>query len=77
MPSCAPDGHRRHGQPLDDPIGKRFENHPVHERARIAFVAVADHILDIARLLADDAPFLSGGKTRPAAPAQAGRSMVR
>ena len=66
------DGHRRQGQPLDDAEGKRFQNHAVHERARIAFVAVADHIFDIARLLADGAPFLAGGKSRPAASAQAG-----
>jgi hypothetical protein len=38
----------------------------------VAFVAVANHILDIARLLPDGAPFLSAGKSRPAAPAQAG-----
>ena len=59
-------------QPFDDAVGERFQDHAVHERARVAFVAVADDILDIARLLADDAPFLPGGKARPAAPAQAG-----
>ena len=71
-PVVRADRHRGQRQPLDDAKGKRLENHAVHERARIAFVAVADHILDIARLLADGAPFLPGGETRPAASAQAG-----
>ena len=66
------DRHRGQRQPLDDAERKRFENHAVHERAGVAFVAVADHIFDVARLLADDAPFLAAGKSRAAASAQAG-----
>ena len=66
------DRDRGDGQPFDDAIRERFEDHPVHERARVAFVAVADHILGLAGLLAHHAPFLAGGKPRAAAPAQAG-----
>ena len=67
------DGHRGDGQALDDPVRERFEDHAVHERTRVAFVAVADDVLGRLGLLADHAPFLAGGETSAAAPAQAGR----
>ena len=65
-------GVRRDGQPLQHPVRVGFQHQPVHERARIAFVAIADDILDGARLRAPERPFPSRGKTRAAAPAQPG-----
>ncbi len=64
--------HRRDRQPFDDAERKRFENHPVHEGAGVALVAVADDVLRFARLLRDDAPLLSRWESRPAASAQTG-----
>ena len=60
------------GQPLDDPIREGLEDHPVHERPRVAFVAVANHVFGFAGLLPHQAPFLARGKPRAPAPAQAG-----
>ena len=66
------DGVGRDGQPLQYPVRVGFQHQPVHERARIAFVAIADDVLDGARLRAPERPFPSRGKTRAAAPAQPG-----
>ena len=65
----------RHGgdcQSLDDAKRKRLQNHPVHERAGIAFVAIGNDIFDFPCLLSYDAPLLAGGKPGAAAAAQSG-----
>ena len=41
------------GQPFNDPVGEGFEDHAVHECARVAFVAVADHVFGFGGLLAE------------------------
>ena len=49
-----------------------FEHQPVHERAGIAFIAVADDVSDRIGLRAADRPFARRGEARAAASAQAG-----
>src|ERR1051325_4821483 len=58
-------------QSFDHAERKRLENHPIHERPWIPFVAVADPVFGAAGLLRDDAPLLAGRESRSAAPAQA------
>ena len=67
-----PHGDCGDGQAFDDPVGERLEDHAVHERPGVAFVAVADDVLGWVRRLANHAPFLASGKPCPATPAQAG-----
>ena len=43
------DGAGGDGHALDHAVGERFQQHAVHERAGIAFVAVADDVLLVAR----------------------------
>ncbi len=58
--------------PSSTRCGIAFEHAAVHERARVAFVGVADHVLDAAAVrLGHRAPLQAGGVARPAAPAQA------
>ena len=57
-------GRDRH--PLDDPVGERLHEHAVHEGPRVAFVAVADHVLGRVGRLPHDAPLHARGKTGPA-----------
>ena len=59
------------GHAFDNAVGATFQQHAVHERTRIAFVAIADDVLQIPRGLADLAPFNSRGEAGSAAPAQA------
>ena len=47
-----------------------LEDAPVHERARVSLVGVADDVLLFARRLADDPPFQAGGIPRAAAAPQ-------
>ena len=49
-----------------------FEDRPVHERARIAFVGVADDVLGVAGRFAAQFPFHAGRETPAAAAAQTG-----
>ena len=53
-------------------MGIRFHDAPIHERARIALVAVADEIFLVVLHLRGKLPFFAGRKARAAAPAQAG-----
>jgi hypothetical protein len=47
-----------------------FDDGPIHERARVAFVGVADQVLLVAIDLAGELPFLAVGKPAAAAAAQ-------
>ena len=58
--------------PFDHPEWERFQNHPIHERPRIALVAVADDKLGFGCLFLHDPPFCAGRKPRAAASSQAG-----
>ena len=66
------DGVGRDGQAFQHAMRIGFEHQPVHERAGIAFIAIADDVFDCARLRASQRPFAAGGKARAAASAQAG-----
>ena len=66
-----PDGVHADHHALQHPVREGLEDHPVHERARIAFVAVADDVLDVPGGRAGQFPFDAGGETRAAAAAQA------
>ena len=48
-----------------------FHHAAIHERAGIALVAIADHVLHVARRLGNRAPLQAGGISAAAAPAQA------
>ena len=72
MASCAPTATAAIAKPFDDPVRERLQDHAVHEGTGVAFVAVADDVLDGLGLLAHQAPFLSGGETRAAAATQPG-----
>ncbi len=61
-------GRDRHA--LDDPVGERFHEHAVHEGPRVAFVAVANHVLGEADRLPHDVPLHARGKTGAAPPPQ-------
>ena len=50
-----------------------FEHAAIHERAGIAFVRVADHVLGGRDLLRHQLPLQTGGIARAAAPAQSAR----
>ena len=56
---------------LDDGMRIAFHQRAVHERARIAFVAVADDGLDLRARFLRVLPFEPGGEACAAAPAQA------
>ncbi len=55
---------------FDDAIGKRLQEHAVHEGPGVAFVAVADDIFLLSRRGSGGGPFLPRGKTGPAAAPQ-------
>ncbi len=62
------EGGDRHA--LDHDVGVALEHRAVHERAGVAFVGVADDVLDLARALAREVPLGAGGKAGAAAAAQ-------
>ncbi len=59
---------------LEDSVRVAFEQHPVHESARVAFVAVHNDELPGAASTADHPPFSAGREACTTTPAQAGRS---
>ena len=63
-------GPRRDRQALDHAVGKRLEEHAIHEGPGVAFVAVANDELLPALGGTDLLPFDSRGKTGPAAAAE-------
>ena len=62
-------GGDRHA--FDDAIGEGLQEHSVHERAGVTFVAVAEDVFLIARGGPNGGPFYARGKTGPAASSQA------
>ena len=58
--------------PFNHGMGIAFDRAAVHERARIAFVGVADHILFRSRRFGRKFPFDARGKARAAAAAKPG-----
>ena len=66
-----PQRQRSDQHPFDHPEGERFEDHPVHKGAGIAFIAVANDIFDRVCRFGNHAPFLAGGKPAPSPAAQA------
>jgi len=66
------DGIAADGHGLDHGMGVAFEHGAVHERARIAFVGVADHVLLVGLVGQGDAPLDAGGETAAATAAQPG-----
>jgi hypothetical protein len=65
------DGPGPDDQAFDDGVGIGLEHRAVHERARIALVAVADDVLGAPLRVAGGLPFHAGGEARPAPAAQA------
>ena len=57
---------------LDHPEGVALQDGPVHERARVALVGVADEVLLGGRDVEGDLPLLPGGEARAAPAAQPG-----
>ena len=66
-----PDRFRADDHPLDDGMRIGFQDGPVHERARVALVAVADEIFRQTRLAPAEGPFPPGGKAGAAASPEA------
>src|SRR5208283_2259207 len=60
------------GHAFEDGVRIAFEDRPVHERAGIALVGVADDVLDVAGRFAAQFPFHAGREPPAAAAAQAG-----
>ena len=56
---------------FDQPVRVAFDHGPVHERAGVALVGVADQVLLVALGLAGELPLLAGGKAAAAPAAQA------
>ena len=59
------------GHAFDHAVGIAFQDAAVHERAGVALVAVADHVLHVAAGLGYHAPLQAGGITAAAATTQA------
>ncbi len=57
---------------FDDGEGIAFKDRAVHERARVAFVTVADHVLLFAVLIECELPLAAGGESAAAAASEAG-----
>ncbi len=68
--ACRPHRPRGDQHPLDDAVGKRLQDHAIHEGTGVALVAVADHVLKLGGRGGRDPPFGTGGKTRPASAAK-------
>ena len=68
---CA-DGIGGNGHGLDDDMGVAFQNGTVHERAGVAFIGVAGHILLVGLGSGAEAPLLTGEEAAASASAQAG-----
>ena len=64
-------GISRRNHAFNDPERIRFQHHTVHESARIALIAVTDHIFLLLVDTRDDLPFLSGHETTAATATQA------
>ena len=61
-----------YGESLEDAEGVGLEQHPVHESARVALVAVADDVLRLPRRGTRQLPLGAGREPRASAPAEAG-----
>jgi hypothetical protein len=55
---------------LDNGVRIAFEHLPIHKRAGVALVGVADNVLKIAGVVAAELPLLGGGKAGPTPPTQ-------
>ena len=71
-PAVGPDGEAGDRNAFDDAEGIAFEHVPVHERARIALVGVADHVPDRILRLGGHGPLPARREAGAAAPAQPG-----
>ena len=67
--ACA-HGIGRDGHAFNHAMRIAFQNAAIHERAGVAFVAVADHVFQVAAGLGHRAPLQAGGIAAAAAPAQ-------
>ena len=65
------DGVGGDGHAFDHAVRVAFEHGAVHERARVAFVGVAEDVLHVAGGLARELPLEAGREARAAAAAQA------
>jgi hypothetical protein len=73
MPSrstASADGERADDHSLDHRMRVAFEHRPIHERARVPLVRVADDIAFVRRCVATRLPLLAGRKTAAAATAE-------
>ena len=57
-----PGGKSTDGHPFENRMGIAFQSGSVHERARVAFIGVADHILFVGLVAVCKTPFESGGE---------------
>ena len=73
----APVGIGGNGHAFEDAVRVRLHDHAVHKRAGIAFVAVADEVLFVARSSGHHSPLASGRKPAPSAAAEATGSICR
>jgi hypothetical protein len=64
------DGVGGDGHALEQPVRIALDDRPVHERAGIALVGVADQVLLVARCCQRELPLPAGGEAAAAAPAQ-------
>ena len=64
------------GHAFDHGVRITFENTAIHERARIALVRVADHVLRVARRLARELPLAPGRESGTATSAQSGHPQL-
>jgi len=71
VPLVRADGVGADDHALDEGVRVAFEDGAVHERAGVAFVGVAQHVLDVAALLLGEPPLHASGKAGAAATAQA------
>jgi len=57
---------------FDDLKGVALEDRAVHERAGVAFIAIADDVFDLGFLVGRELPFLAGREARAATATNAG-----
>ena len=64
------DGISAYSHALDHAVRVAFQDRAVHERTRVAFVGVAENVLDVALLLLGELPLEAGGEAGAATAAQ-------
>ncbi len=72
IPLAGADGVSGQTHAFDDAVRIAFHDRAIHERARVAFIGVADNKFLRAGIAFREGPFLPGGETCAAAAAQAG-----